>query len=138
MREKIFPLRSLLIARGFFFFGQLIVPSIVTQTQLARKRFGFSDTDLAALVQEFLNKRIIRGFFRDMFHQDKLSRSAAFLSRTFWLKIDGVAHLLAEPVTFCVLDAWRQCKSCADAAGGLGLVSNGPIPKANGINRQCG
>ncbi len=60
--------QSLLTARGFFSFGQLIVPCVVAQTQLAWKGFGFPDADLTPFAQEFLNKSIIRGFFGDIFH----------------------------------------------------------------------
>ncbi|WP_139194613.1 hypothetical protein [Roseovarius tolerans] len=58
---------SLFLARCFFFLGQFVVPGIIAQTQLAWKRLGFPDADLAAVVQEFLNKRIICGFFGDFF-----------------------------------------------------------------------
>lgn len=47
--------RSLLIPCRLFFFGQLVVPNIVTQTQFGFKRFGFSDVHLAAFVQKLLN-----------------------------------------------------------------------------------
>ena len=70
-KVRISAARSLLIARFFLFFGQFVDPNIVAQTQLVLKRFGFADADLAALVQELLNKCIIRGFFWDMFHKDE-------------------------------------------------------------------
>jgi len=54
-------------------FGQLVVPGIVAQAQLAWQRFGFSDADFAAFVQELLNKGIIGGFFWDMFHKEQSS-----------------------------------------------------------------
>ena len=68
--------QSLLVARGFFFFGQLVVPSIVAQAQFGRKRLGFTFADLATLVQKFLNKRVIGGFFWNIFHADTLRRHA--------------------------------------------------------------
>ncbi|WP_176439119.1 hypothetical protein [Puniceibacterium sediminis] len=74
--------RSLLVARGLFFFGKLVVPGIVAQSQLAWKRLGFAVPDLASLLQEFLNKGIIGGFFGDMFHKGIPIRLAALLSRT--------------------------------------------------------
>ena len=82
-RVRICAARSLLIARFFLFFGQFVVPSIVAQTQLAWKWFRLANADLSALIQEFLNKHIIRGFFRDLFHEEVLNRSIAILSRTF-------------------------------------------------------
>jgi hypothetical protein len=74
---------SLFVARGLFFPCQLVVPSIVAQAQLAWQRFGFADTDFTAIFQEFLNKRVIRRFFWDMFHNDMLTFKSACLSRTF-------------------------------------------------------
>lgn len=98
VKNQYLPTRSLLTARGLFSFGQLVVPSIVAQTQLAWEGFGFPDADLTTLVQEFLNERIIRSFFWDMFHAHRYTRSVAFVSRTIWLKIAQVAHHSAEPV----------------------------------------
>lgn len=65
--------RSLLVARGFLFLGQLVVPNIVAQTQFRRQRFGFANTDLAALVQELLNKSVIGVFFGEMFHREMVA-----------------------------------------------------------------
>jgi hypothetical protein len=67
------PARLFLVAGGFLFLGQLIVPNIVAQTKLGRQRFGFADIDLAAFGQEFLNKRIVGGFFGDLFYNFTLS-----------------------------------------------------------------
>lgn len=64
---------SLLATRGFLFFRQFVVPTVVAQTQLAWQRFGLSDADFAALLQKFLNKRFIGRFFWDMFHALQLS-----------------------------------------------------------------
>ena len=64
---------SLFVAGRFFFFGQLVVPLVVAQAKLRGQRFGFADADFAAIFQEFLNKRIISGFFWDMFHDFKLA-----------------------------------------------------------------
>ena len=64
---------QLLVARGFFFAGQLIVPSVVTQPQLAWKWLGFANADLAALIQKLLNKRLICCFLGHMFHRASLT-----------------------------------------------------------------
>ena len=80
-----YPLKgSLFLARCFFFFGQSVVPRIIAQTQLAWERLGFPDADLAAVVQEVLNKRIIRGFFGDFFHEHMTTPSRALVSRLIW------------------------------------------------------
>lgn len=78
---SIYRAKSLLIPRGLFFFGQFVVPNIVAQTQFRFKRFGLSNADFAAFVQELLNKGIIRCFFGDMFHRNTLTVSVSFLSR---------------------------------------------------------
>lgn len=65
--------RSLFVARGFFFFGQRLVPNILAEPKARIRRFGFAFADFAALVQKFLNKRIIGGFFFDMFHRRNLA-----------------------------------------------------------------
>lgn len=75
---------SLFLARCFFFLGQFAVPGIIAQTQFAWKRLGFPDADLAAVVQEFLNKRIIRGFFGDFLHEHMITPSRALVSRLIW------------------------------------------------------
>jgi hypothetical protein len=90
------PATSLLSARRLFLFGHFIVPNVVAQTQLGWKRFGFSDTDLSALVQEFLYKSIVGGFFWDMFHEYRHTPSDTFLSRTNWLSVEWVTWLIAE------------------------------------------
>ena len=56
------------VAGGFFFFGHLVVPDIVAQAQLAWHGFGFANADCSTLVQKFLNKSVIGGFFWNMFH----------------------------------------------------------------------
>ena len=61
------------VAGGFFFAGQLIAPDVVAQAQFGRRGLGLAFADLAALVQEFLNKRIIGGFFGNMFHEGRLA-----------------------------------------------------------------
>ena len=77
--------RLFLVARGFFFFGQLVVPNILAQAKLGWRWFGFANTDLAAVVQKFLNKRVICGFFWDMFHVGMLTASMGGLSRPYIL-----------------------------------------------------
>jgi hypothetical protein len=71
-----------LIARGFFFFGQLVVPNILAQAKFGWRRFCFANFNFAAIVQKFLNKRVICGFFWDMFHGDMLTACMGGLSRT--------------------------------------------------------
>ncbi|MDA1155648.1 MAG: hypothetical protein O2873_13065 [Proteobacteria bacterium] len=73
--------KSLFLARNFFFLGQFVVPRIIAQTQFAWKRLGFSNADLATVVQESLNQRIICGFFWDFFHGHMITTSPASLSR---------------------------------------------------------
>ena len=65
--------RSLLVARGFFFFGQRLVPNILAQPKTRVQRFGFALADFAALVQIFLNKRFVGGVFWNMFHEDEIN-----------------------------------------------------------------
>ena len=83
----------LLLERGFFFLGQFVVPSVLAQTQLMWKWLGFADADLATLVQEFLNKRVICVFFWDMFHTHVPNQSAVFLSRTIRSKQNLLAQI---------------------------------------------
>ncbi len=64
---------SLLIAGLLLLFGQRLVPNVLAKTKLRTCRFGFALLHLAALVQELLNKRIIGGFFGDMFHEGEAS-----------------------------------------------------------------
>ena len=59
---------SLLVARRFFFFGERLVPDILTQSQSRVRRLGFTFGHFAALVQVLLNKRVIGGFFFHLFH----------------------------------------------------------------------
>lgn len=68
------PAGLFLVAGGFLFLGQLVVPNIVAQTKLGRQRFGFAATDLTAFVQELLNKGIVSGFFGDMLHALRLAQ----------------------------------------------------------------
>ena len=74
-----------LVARGFFFFGQLVVPNIFAEAKFRWRRFGFANTDFAAVVQKLLNKRVICGFFRDMFHVVMLTACLGGMSRPYGL-----------------------------------------------------
>ena len=57
-----------------FFTCEFVVPNIVAQAQFRRRGFGFANAHFATLVQEFLNKRVIGGFFFNMFHAKKRTR----------------------------------------------------------------
>ena len=74
---------SLLVARGFFFFGQRLVPNVLAKTQRRVKRFGFAFADLAAFVQVFLNKCFVSGVFGYMFHKHFLTVQKARGNVTF-------------------------------------------------------
>lgn len=74
-----------LVAGGFFFFRQLVVPNILAQAKLRWCRLGFANGNFAAIVQKFLNKRVICGFFWDMFHGNMLTACMGGLSRPYGL-----------------------------------------------------
>jgi hypothetical protein len=81
-RNRLCLARLLFIARGLLFFCQLVVPDIFAQAQLTWQGFGLANADFTTFVQKFLNKRIIRGFFGDMFHEYVPTLRGACLSPT--------------------------------------------------------
>lgn len=86
--------QSLLVARGFFFFGQRLVPNIFAESKARIRRFGFAFADFAALVQEFLNERIIGVLFLDMFHRRNLAGAP---TRGNILTLPFLVALLPDP-----------------------------------------
>ena len=64
----------LLVARRFFFFGQLVVPDVIAKPQFGGQRLGLSNADFPAFFQKLLNKRVIGIFLWNIFHALKLLR----------------------------------------------------------------
>lgn len=69
--------RSFSVAGRFFFARELIVPCVVAQAQLTGQGLGFSNTDFPTIVQKFLHKRVIGGFFGNMLHDTTLATAQA-------------------------------------------------------------
>ena len=115
--------RSLLIAGGFLFFGQLVVPNILAQPQLGWKRFGFAYADFATFVKEFLNKGIICVFFGNLFHNRVLLLTAVGDNRVVCQSAAtrnpfspvSLIGPLPKPLAWC-LDLWllKICEAQRD------------------------
>jgi hypothetical protein len=108
-KPRICHLRLFLAARGLFFFCHLVVPNIIAQAKFTWQGLGFANADFATFVQKFLNKRIIRGFFWDMFHEYLPTLRSACLSRT----IPSSRHFAVNLIRQRPFDAGRGVTNAA-------------------------
>ncbi len=87
---------SFSVAGRFFFARELVVPGVVAQAQFAGQGLGFSNTDFPTLVQKFLNKRVIGGFFRNMLHAATLATAQAACHPQIGVRVMPAVHSITK------------------------------------------